>query len=118
MIARVRGVIAARTRSMSSISVSGSTSTNTGLAPTRATEPAVAKNENVGVITSSPSPMPSAISATINASVPDDTAMACGTPMTAATSDSNRSTSGPIMNCCESQTRVTADRMSSRIDAY
>ena len=48
MIAFVFDVIAARTRPTSSISVSGSMSTNTGVAPTRATEPAVAKNEKVG----------------------------------------------------------------------
>ena len=38
--------------------------------------PAVAKNEKVLVMTSSPGPMPSAISATRSASVPDDTPMA------------------------------------------
>ena len=63
------------------LNVTGSMSTNTGVAPSRLTQPAVAKNENVGVMTSSPGPMPSAISATSNASVPDDTAMACSTSM-------------------------------------
>ena len=55
-------------------------STSLGVAPRRETTPAVAKNENVGVITSSPGPMPSAISATSSASVPDDSPTACGTP--------------------------------------
>ena len=36
-------------------------------------QPAVAKNEKVGVITSSPGPTPAAIIATSRASVPDDT---------------------------------------------
>ena len=52
-------------------------STSFGVAPTRETQPAVAKNENVGVMTSSPGPTPSAISATSSASVPDDRPTAC-----------------------------------------
>ena len=52
-------------------------------------QPAVAKNEiGACVITSSPGPMSSAISATSSASVPDETPMACGTPRRAATSRS------------------------------
>ena len=78
--ALVRGVIAARTEAASTIDVTGSTSTKTGVAPSRATDPAVAKNENVGVMTSSPGPIPSAISATTSASVPDDTPTAWATP--------------------------------------
>ena len=78
MIARVRGVIAARTAAGSMLNVTGSMSTNRGVAPSRLTQPAVAKNEYVGVMTSSPGPMPSAISATSSASVPDDTATASG----------------------------------------
>ena len=54
-------------------------STNTGVAPSRLTQPAVAKNEYVGVMTSSPGPMPSAISATSSASVPDETPIAWST---------------------------------------
>jgi hypothetical protein len=117
-MARVRGVIAARTRSASSISVWSSTSTKIGVAPTRDTQPAVAKKENVGVITSSPGPTPSAISATSSASVPDETAMAKRAPIALASSASSPSTSGPIMKCCESQTRVIAARTSARIVAY
>jgi hypothetical protein len=56
-------------------------STKTGVAPTRAMQPAVAKNVNGVVMTSSPWPMPSAISATINASVPLETPIAFSTPM-------------------------------------
>ncbi len=42
MIARVRGVMAASTRSRSMLRVTGSMSTNTGLAPTSSTTLAVA----------------------------------------------------------------------------
>jgi hypothetical protein len=42
--------------------------------------PAVAKNVNVGTITSSPGPMPNAIIATSSASVPDDRPTACRLP--------------------------------------
>ncbi len=45
MIALVRGVIAAIAAAASMLNVSGSQSTSTGLAPTRTTQPAVAKNE-------------------------------------------------------------------------
>ena len=55
-------------------------STSTGRAPTRTIAPAVAKNEYVVVTTSSPALMSSAISASSSASVPDDTAIACGMP--------------------------------------
>jgi len=43
--------------------------------------PAVAKNENVGVMTSSPGPIPSAISVARIASVPDDIATASAAPI-------------------------------------
>ena len=72
IIALVRGVIAAIAAVVSMLNVSGSLSTSTGLAPTRTTQPAVAKNEYVGVITSSPGPMSIAISAASTASVPDE----------------------------------------------
>ena len=51
-------------------------STSTGRAPVLTMEPAVAKNEYVLVMTSSPGPTPSAIRATSSASVPEDTPMA------------------------------------------
>ena len=47
-------------------------SQKSGRAPSRATTPAVAKNVNGDVTTSSPGPMSSAISATSSASVPDE----------------------------------------------
>ena len=61
-MAFVRGVMAETTAAGSRLKVSRSLSTNTGRAPRRATHPAVAKNEYVLVTTSSPLPMPSAIS--------------------------------------------------------
>ena len=108
MIALVRGVIAAAACAGSMLNVAGSMSTSTGVAPTRTTAPAVAKNENVVVTTSSPALMPSAISASSSASVPDDTAIACLTPSSAASSRSRPSISGPMMKRWLSQTRVTA----------
>ena len=50
----VRGVNALRNASGPRHHVAGSTSTNTGVAPSRATTPAVAKKEKAGTITSSP----------------------------------------------------------------
>ena len=65
-------------------------STSTGRAPVLAIEPAVAKNEYVLVMTSSPGPTPSAIRATSSASVPEETPMAWLTPMDAASSSLER----------------------------
>ena len=50
-------------------------SQKSGRAPTRAMVPAVAKNVKGLVITASPGPIPSAISATSSASVPEDSPM-------------------------------------------
>ncbi len=55
------------------LNVTGSMSQNNGRAPVRAMVPAVAKNVNGLVMTASPGPMPSAMSASSSASVPDDT---------------------------------------------
>ena len=55
----------------------GSISAKTGLAPSRAIEPAVAKNVNDGQTTSSPGPTPRAISEQSSASVPLLTPIAC-----------------------------------------
>ncbi len=63
MMARVRDVIAASIREASMLQVSGSMSTNTGVAPSSTMTSAVAMKENGVVITSSPGPTPSAISA-------------------------------------------------------
>ena len=80
MIALVLGVIALATAAGSTLNVSRSTSTKTGLAPSRDTHPAVAKNVNVGQTTSSPGPTSRAISATSRASVPLVTPTACLVP--------------------------------------
>ena len=80
MIARVRGVMRESADAGSRLNVVGSMSAKTGVAPSRATAPAVAKNDIAVVITSSPGPIPSAHSAASSASVPDDTAIACASP--------------------------------------
>ena len=118
MIALVRAVIAARTAAGSMLNVTGSMSTSTGVAPTRDDAPAVAKNEKVGVITSSPGPTPSAISASRSASVPDERPTAWRMPSSDARSRSSASISGPPMKRWLSQTRVIAARMSSRSGRY
>ena len=80
MMALVRGVTFFSTRFGSRLNVLGSISANTGTAPSRAIEPAVAKNVNEGQITSSPGLIPRAISEQSRASVPLLTPMACLTP--------------------------------------
>ena len=79
-IAFVRSVIAAPTSVGSRLKLPSSMSTKTGLAPRRAMHPPVAKKENGVVITSSPGPTSSAMSATSSASVPLETPIACGVP--------------------------------------
>ena len=77
MIARVRGVSAARTPSGSRLNVAGSMSTSTGVAPSRATQPAVAKNEYVvrdDLVAGADAERHQRAS---SASVPDDTVTAC-----------------------------------------
>ena len=59
------------------LNVTGSISVKIGIAPIRATTPAVAKNENVGSITSSPGLISIAIRAMSSASVPEETPIAC-----------------------------------------
>ena len=70
MIAFVRLVHAAAAASGTMLNVAGSMSQKTGFAPTLCTVPAVAKNVNGVVTTSSPRPMSSARSASKRASVP------------------------------------------------
>src|SRR5439155_12801249 len=80
IMAFVRGVIAASTRSGSMQSVSGSTSTMTGMAPANRTALAVATKVESGTITSSPGPIFSATITTSNAAVPLVTAIPCFAP--------------------------------------
>ncbi len=91
MIAFVRSVIL-RSRSSGSMFSVSSTLTITGTAPASAIASAVAMNVNDWVMTSSPRPTPSAASPTRSAAVPDDTAIACGTPSQSATLASNSRT--------------------------
>ena len=70
------------------------------------------------MMTSSPGPMPSAISATSSASVPDDTPMACATPSwRASLALEARRLRRPRMKRWLSHTRVIAASTSSRIVA-
>src|SRR6185295_9584110 len=114
MMALVLVVIAAAVCAGSRLKVTGSMSTKTGRAPRRATAPAVAKKEKVGVTTSSPALTSSAISASSSASVPDDTATAWRMPSISASSRSSASTSGPMMKRWLSATRVIAATSASR----
>ncbi len=93
-------------------------STKTGLAPVRAIDPAVAKKVYGVVITSSPGPIPSAISAISRASLPDETVTAWAQPQYGASLLSHSATAGPRMHCWLSKTPSTAARISSRIVAY
>ena len=79
------------------------------LAPSRQTALAVAKNVKLGRITSSPGPMPSAISASSSASLPEAQAMACLVLRVVRRSPAPaRSQSGPRINRPESHTRSIA----------
>ena len=77
MTARVRGVIARSTAAGSRLYVPGSMSTNTGVPPALWIAPAVAKNVNGVVMTSSPGARLSAWSGRSRASVPLAHAMPC-----------------------------------------
>src|SRR5581483_1843232 len=93
--------------------VTGSTSTSTGFAPTSATTFAVAGKVYAGTSTSSPSPMPSASTATWSAAVPDETAAACVVPAAAASSSSSSRTFGPIVSWPVSRTAAISASSSS-----
>ena len=64
-------------------------STNTGWAPAITIVDAEATKENADVITSSPGPTPTAVSARSSASVPELRPMPCRTPASAASSVSS-----------------------------
>ena len=108
MIALVLPVMRRSASAGSMLKSASSESTKTGVAPVRAIAPAVAKNVNDGHSTSSPGPMPSVISESSSASVPELTPMACRTPTDSAARSSNRVTSGPRMNCDDSSRRAKA----------
>ena len=94
-MARVRGVTARSSAAGSIVSDSGCTSTKRTSAPVRQIASTVATNVNGTVITSSPAPMPAAVSAMNRALVPELTPTACSVPQCLANSCSNASTSGP-----------------------
>ena len=93
-------------------------SQNTGRAPVRAMVPAVAKNVNGEVITSSPAPMPNAIKANNSASVPEETPMPADEPQYCATSASKARTCSPRMKCWLAHTLSMTGSTSARICAY
>src|SRR5436190_1332803 len=95
MIARVRGVIAASTRSGSIVHVSRVTSTITGSAPAAIGAYTVAANVSAGTITSSPHPIPSALSATSIVTVPFAIRIPWRAPWYAANASSNAAALGP-----------------------
>ncbi len=74
-------------------------SQKTGRAPNLAMTPAVAKNENGLVITSSPRLTFDAMSARSSASVPDDTPIPLRAPEYFAIALSSRATCLPSTNC-------------------
>ena len=95
-IARVAGVIAAPACARSRLRVSRSQSTNTGLAPTLVIMLAAAKKVCVGVITSSPAPMPHSCRATSIATVADVIERTGRPPQYTESDFSNASTFGPL----------------------
>ena len=100
------------------LNVVGSMSTNTGRAPSRHTAPAVAKNVKLGITTSSPGPIPSAINGNNSASLPDAQPTACATPQYAATAASNRAHAGPCTNAPDRQTSAIAASSSARSRSF
>ena len=75
MMALVFGVILALASARSMLKQTGQESTKTGVAPTRLTQPAVAKKVKVGTSTSSPGPTSRTMRARRMASVPEETPM-------------------------------------------
>src|SRR6266536_3422329 len=88
-------------------------STNTGVPPALWIVPAVAKNVNGVVTTSSPGFRFSALSGKSSASVPLAQPMPCLACDSRAISASSCGTDDPMMNCCVSMTCIIAGRTSS-----
>jgi hypothetical protein len=76
--------------------LSGSTSAKTGVAPALTTQDTLAMNVRGVTMTSSPGPIPMALSTTSSASVPLASATACAAPVQAANSCSNARHSSPV----------------------
>jgi hypothetical protein len=79
---------------------------------------AVAAKVKGVVMTSSPGPRSSAISAISSASVPLATVMQCRAPLKAASAASSSATSGPMMYCPWSSTRWMRSPMRGWRAAY
>src|SRR5262245_33278843 len=79
---------------------------------------AVAMNEWLTVMTSSPGPTPRAKSARCRAMVQFETAQACGAPTKRANSRSKADTSGPCVTQLERKTAATAPASSSPIEGF
>src|SRR6185436_10633742 len=95
MIALVLGVMRASMSAARMFQVSGSQSTQTGVAPARTTAAAQEMMVKLGMITSSPGPMPSAATASSRAAEPLLTATPNFLPTFAANCSSKRPTKGP-----------------------
>ena len=96
IMALVRGVITLATVAGVMFCESRQTSANTGVAPAVTMALTDAKKVRGVTITSSPAPMPSTFKAKSSASVPLDSATACGTSHQAANSFSNSRHSCPV----------------------
>src|SRR5690348_7138037 len=112
MMARVRGVRAASMAAGSMLNVSASMSTKTGVPPALWMVPAVAKNVNGVVMTSSPGFRSRALRGRSSASVPLAHPMPYFACERAATSTSSFPMAGPMMNCWASITSWTAASVS------
>src|SRR4029453_11216840 len=93
------------------LNVAGSISTKIGVAPTRAIQAAVAKNEYGVVMMASPGPISSAIKTARSASVPEETPIAKSAPVYWQRAPSNCSTLGPRMNRWLSSTSSSCCRI-------
>src|SRR6266576_1013812 len=111
-MARVRGVMAARTAAGSMFRVSGSTSTSTGRAPTCSITFTEAVKVSGVVMTSSPAPTPSVASAVCRPAVHELSASAPGASRDAANSVSKRLVFGPVVIQSERSVSTTS-RISS-----
>src|SRR5258708_13433090 len=100
------------------LSVSGSTSSSTGRAPTCSITFTDAVNVIGVVMTSSPGPIPSVLSAVCRAAVQELSANAPGARRKAANSFSNRFVFGPVEIHCERSVSTTSWISSSRSEEH
>ena len=115
MIAFVLSVTAAATAAGSMFRSPSRTSTKTGVAPVWTITFAVAGQVIGVVITSSPSPIPSATSARCIAAVPEATASTCFASRYSAIRSSRSAARGPVVSQPERSASATASISSSPI---